>query len=148
MFTQLTARFTRAIMAIGLFCLITLSIDYGQAFAMGGGMMGMGGGRSDTSVASVNPAQSEKLLAYIKKQNLACLQCHTVSHSAFGPSFASIATNYAKQSDAAQVLSQHIAHGIGRMPPGLATESQAKQIAHLILDLYGPQSTKSHGANY
>lgn len=126
-----------ALVKVGLFCLALLSLDIGQVFAMGGGMMGMGGGQDDKAVAAVKPAKSEALLAYIKHENLVCLQCHTVSHAAVGPSFALIATNYAQQKDAKQVLSKHIAHGIRTMPAGLATESQAKQLAKLIMELYG-----------
>jgi len=143
----------RKFVITGLSALALLPV-YGQALAMGGGMMGMGhgmmgmgGGQNDTSVAPVNPAKSEALLAYIKKQHLLCLQCHTISKAAIGPSFAAIATNYARQNDAKQVLSKNIAYGIRNMPSGLATESQAKQLANLIMDLYAAESTKDNDKN-
>ena len=104
---------------------------------MGSGMMGSPGGRAEASPAPVNPAHARALLDYIHEQDPACLQCHVVSGTSFGPSFASIAAHYGGQADAQQLLAQHIAHGFGRMPPGLASDTQAAQLARLILELPG-----------
>jgi cytochrome c551/c552 len=99
------------------------------------GMMGSPRGSEEASPAPVNPARARALLDYLHEQDPACLQCHVVSGASFGPSFASIATHYAGQADAEQLLAQHIAHGLGRMPPGLASDAQAAQLARLILEL-------------
>lgn len=110
--------------------------SYGMASGMmGPGMMGSPSGSAEASQAAVNPARAEVLLSYIHEQNRACLQCHVVSGTSFGPSFASIAANYASQADAEHLLATHIAHGFGRMPPGLASDAQAAQLARLILEL-------------
>ena len=54
---------------------------------------------------------------------------HAVSEAGFGPPFALIAAHYAGQADAGQLLASHIARGFGRMPPGLASDAQAEQLA-------------------
>ncbi|TXH73958.1 c-type cytochrome [Thiobacillus sp.] len=100
---------------------------------MGAGMMASPGDASPQ--APVNPARAKALLSYLHDQSPACLQCHGVSNASFGPAFASIAANYAHQPDAEQLLATHIAHGFGRMPPGLASDAQAAQLARLILEL-------------
>ena len=107
------------------------------SYGMGSGMMGRGmmAPPSGNAEAPVNPARAEALQRYIQEEVPSCLRCHAVSRSSFGPSFAAIATNYADQADAEQILSQRIAHGIGRMPPGFATDAQAERLARLILDL-------------
>lgn len=102
---------------------------------MGPGMMGSPRGGAETSSAPVNPAHVKALLNYIHEQNPVCLQCHVVSGTSVGPSFASIAANYSGQADAEHLLATHIAHGFGRMPPGLASDTQAAQLARLILEL-------------
>lgn len=102
---------------------------------MGQGMMGGTQGSRDDSNATINPSHANALLNYINNQGLQCLQCHAVSTSGFGPSFASVAIRYTNKDNATNILSDHIAHGFGRMPPGLATNEQATQLAKLILDL-------------
>jgi len=108
---------------------------------MGPGMMGSPRGGTDASPAPVNPSHAKALLDYIHEQDPACLQCHVVSGASFGPSFASIAARYAGQGGAEQLLAGHIAHGFGRMPPGLASDTQAAQLARLILEL--PETAQS-----
>ena len=110
---------------------------------MGPGMMGPPGGTG--TPAQVNPARAETLLSYIHEQSPACLQCHVVSGVSFGPSFALIAANNAHLADAEQRLAAHIAHGFGRMPPGLASDAQAAQLAKLILELPMPESPRHIG---
>lgn len=83
----------------------------------------------------MNPTRAKALLGYIHEHNPACLQCHVVSGASFGPSFESIATSYSSRADAENLLAMHIAHGFGRMPPGLASDAQATQLARLILNL-------------
>lgn len=122
-----------------------LSEGYGPAYGMGSGMMGgrmMGPGmmgqpynESGTAPVRVNPERSKALLAYIHDQRLPCLQCHVVSGGGLGPPFDAVSANYANRRDASSILEDHIAHGIGRMPAGLASESQATQLARLILSL-------------
>jgi cytochrome c551/c552 len=102
---------------------------------MGPGMMGPPRRDVEPSPASVNPARARALLSYIHEQNAVCLQCHAISEAGFGPPFALIAEHYAGQDDAEQLLASHIAHGFGRMPPGLASDAQAEQLARLILAL-------------
>lgn len=102
---------------------------------MGPGMMGSPRRSAEASAAPVNPAHAKALLNYIHDQDPACLQCHVVSGASFGPSFASIAAHYAGQAGVEHLLAQHIAHGFGRMPPGLASDTQAAQLAQLILEL-------------
>lgn len=109
---------------------------------MGPGMMGSPRGSVEASPAQVNPARAEALLSYIHDQGRACLQCHVVSGASFGPPFALIAASYASQANAEQLLTQHIAHGFGRMPPGLASDAQAARLARLILELPGTESPK------
>lgn len=111
-----------------------------QAGDMGIGMMGhgmMGSSRSpgEPLPVRVKPARAKALLSYIHDQSRTCLQCHAVSAASLGPSFASIAANHSGQANAEQLLAKHIAHGFGRMPPGLASDAQAAQLARLILEL-------------
>jgi len=109
---------------------------------MGRDMTGTTDGTDESESITVNPSQSKELLGYVQNQHLQCMQCHTVSKASFGPSFSSASARYAHTKDAVQVLSDHIAHGIGRMPPGLASEQQAQDLANLILGLV-EESNKS-----
>jgi cytochrome c551/c552 len=102
---------------------------------MGPGMMGSPGSPEEASPGQVNPTRAKALLGYIHEHNPACLQCYVVSGASFGPSFESIATSYSSRADAENLLAMHIAHGFGRMPPGLASDAQATQLARLILNL-------------
>lgn len=131
----------------GLACLASPRFAEAGSYGMGSGMMGhnmMGspGGGVEASPVQAKPARAEALLGYIHDQDRACLQCHRVSGGSSGPSFVSIAANYAGQANAEQLLAQHIAHGLGRMPPGLASDAQAAQLARLILELTGTASPK------
>lgn len=105
---------------------------------MGHGMMGSPGTTREPSPVPVKPARAKALLSYIHDQSRTCLQCHAVSAASFGPSFASIAASHSGQADAEQRLAKHIAHGFGRMPPRLASDAQASQLAKLILELPAP----------
>jgi cytochrome c551/c552 len=103
---------------------------------MGPGMMGFPGTSGQPAPVRVNPDRAKALLSYIHDQSPACLQCHAVSEAGFGPSFASISASYAGQAaDAERLLAAHIAHGFGRMPPGLVSDAQAARLATLILEL-------------
>jgi cytochrome c551/c552 len=102
---------------------------------MGHGMVGSPGASGEPSPVRVKPARAKALLSYIHDQSRTCLQCHAVSAASFGPSFASIAANHSGQADAKKLLAKHIAHGFGRMPPGLTSDGQAVQLATLILEL-------------
>lgn len=106
---------------------------------MGGGMMG--GATSSGGNGATND-KSEALGSYIQSQGLSCMSCHAVAGSGFGPAFTDIAKRYAGQAHAENDLAKSIANGVsGRWqgyPPmagGLATPSQARQLARLILDL-------------
>lgn len=107
---------------------------------MGGGMMGQSSGNGQSSQISVNPKHAEALLAYIRKDSLPCTQCHSVSGNGVGPSFAAISANYAGRDDAITILQGHIARGFGRMPGGLATNTESRQLAKMIVDLEEPGS--------
>ncbi|MGE5319449.1 MAG: c-type cytochrome [Hyphomicrobiaceae bacterium] len=141
--------------ATGLSCLVGLRPAEAGSYGMGPGMMGPGmmgpgmmgppGANQETSPAQVNPSRAEALLSYIHEQDPVCLQCHVVAGTSFGPSFASIAANYANRADAEQRLTQHIAQGFGRMPPGLASAAQAARLAKLILELPEPESPSQAG---
>jgi cytochrome c551/c552 len=109
-----------------------------EAGGMGVGMMGSPGTPGEPSPVRVTPDRAKALLSYIHDQGRACLQCHAVSAASFGPSFASIAANHSGQADAKKLLAKHIAHGFGRMPPGMASDAQASQLARLILELPAP----------
>jgi cytochrome c551/c552 len=102
---------------------------------MGHGMMGSPGTPDEPSPIRVKPPRAKALLSYIHDQGRTCLQCHAVSAARFGPSFASIAAKHSGQADAEQLLAKHIAHGFGRMPPGMASDAQASELAGLILEL-------------
>ena len=114
-----------------------------DSLAMGPGMMGAGSMGPGMMGSAPGPASPEgehaghgaALVAYIQAQHLACLQCHGVETSGFGPAFALIATNYAKQPDAARSLAERTAQGYGRMPGGLANDVQAARLAKMILEL-------------
>lgn len=120
----------------GLIYIVNPSVTRSGMYGMGRGMMGMPNGSNDEAVpATVNPAHAKELLGYIQHQRLQCLQCHAISKVIFGPSFASVSARYAHQQDAAKILDDHIAHGFGRMPPGLANDQQAHDLAKLIISL-------------
>jgi len=102
---------------------------------MGQGMMGTQGDSKEESPIIVNASQAKELLSYVQEQRLQCMQCHAISKNMFGPSFASVSARYAHQKDAVLKLSDHIAHGFGRMPPGLANNRQADDLAKLIISL-------------
>lgn len=111
----------------------------GTSYAYGGmagmGMMGGSRGANEDTKGTVDSSHADKLLSYIHEQGLGCLQCHSVSAGGFGPSFASVSTRYENNENATSILSDHIEHGIGRMPSGLANNTQAKQLAKLIMEL-------------
>ena len=102
---------------------------------MSGGMMGQSPRNDQAASASVNPKNADALLAYIRSNNLPCTQCHSISDNGFGPSFEAVSANYANRDDAEAVLKDHIEHGFGRMPGGLASNSESAHLARMILDL-------------
>lgn len=130
------AMFAVAVSSVGF--LLFPSVVRGDSYGMGGGMMG-GGMMGQPGYAEpyvpVNPARADALLRYVHEQNLPCLQCHAVSGPGVGPAFASVAARYADRPHAAEVLRTHIAHGFGRMPPEMASDTQASRLATLILSL-------------
>jgi cytochrome c551/c552 len=118
------------------------SFAHGGMGGMGHGMMGMPDGSQEKSPIAVNSSHAKKLLSYIQNEHLQCMQCHAVSKVTVGPSFSSVSANYAHKKDAIQILGNHIAHGFGRMPPGLANDQQAHDLSKLILSL-AEESIKS-----
>jgi len=139
-----------AIVVSDIFVLMNPSITEGGMGGMGGmghGMMHPGmnetsNSTNDSAPVVVNPSQARNLVGYVQNQHLQCMQCHAVSKTSIGPSLASISARYLHRKDATQMLGDHIAHGIGRMPPGLATEQQAHDLTRLILGL-ADESEKS-----
>jgi len=118
----------------------------GQTFAAGmmdgqgmgmmrGGMMSQSPKNDQAASASINPKNADALLAYIHSNNLSCTQCHGISSNGFGPSFAAVSASYANRNDAVSVLEDHIEHGFGRMPSGLASGYEDNHLARMILDL-------------
>lgn len=105
------------------------------AMGMGQGMMGGSRGAEQDTKGTIDSSHANALLNYIHDQGLSCLQCHTASTGGFGPSFASVSIRYTNVKNAASVLSNHIEHGFGRMPSGMADNAQAIQLAKLILEL-------------
>lgn len=120
-----------AVFVIGF---LTHGYGMGAGMMMGGGMMGQSSNGQATTI-SVNSKDADALLAYIRSNNLPCTQCHRVSGNGFGPSFAAISASYANRDDAKSILEDHIEHGFGRMPGGLANSSESAHLARLILDL-------------
>ncbi|MEJ2059076.1 MAG: hypothetical protein P8Y64_01115 [Gammaproteobacteria bacterium] len=109
-------------------------------YAMGPGMMGQNPaagttGSSDSEPPTLNEANARKLAGYIQAQGLRCMQCHSVDDGGFGPNFLSIAANYEGNAEAGKILQERIVRGIGRMPGGFASPSQAEKLATLIIDL-------------
>ncbi|HKK05217.1 MAG TPA: hypothetical protein VKA50_05145 [Gammaproteobacteria bacterium] len=106
---------------------------------MGGAMGGEGSARAPDSTAGSSAREpqgaEQALLHYISDQRLSCLRCHAVDAQRFGPSFRAMARSAGAAPDAATRLSDRIAEGVGRMPPGLATRVQARRLARLILEL-------------
>ena len=120
---------------------------------MGGGMMGggmMGGGMmggygapgGQAAPGNVRNPQWDRLASYIGSNRLPCLSCHRFSGRGAAPAFVEIAQRFGGQPKAAAELAGAISYGIaGRwpgyppMPGGMATPTQAKRLASLILDL-------------
>lgn len=130
----------------GIYAALSPALAHGDMGGMGG-MMGRGmtaapDGSNEPAPITVNPSQARELSGYVQSQHLQCMQCHAVSKSSIAPSFSVVSARYAHRKDAVQVLSENIAHGIGRMPPGLANKQQAHDLAKLILGLV-EESNKS-----
>lgn len=106
---------------------------------MGGGMMGQSPREDQAATTPVNPKRADALRGYIRRNNLPCSSCHSVSGPRVGPSFATISANYARQDHAAAILADHIANGFGRMPGELARKSQAAVLANMIQGLTKPE---------
>ncbi len=102
---------------------------------MGGGMMSPSSNGDQAAPVSVNSKQADALLAYIRNNNLPCTRCHDISRSGYGPSFAEVAAHYANERDATTALTDHIENGYGGMPGGLTTDSEARDLARMILSL-------------
>ena len=102
---------------------------------MGGGMMSPSSNGDQAAPVSVNPKQADALLAYIRNNNLPCARCHDISRSGYGPSFTEVAAHYANERDATTALTDHIENGYGGMPGGLSTDSEARSLARMILNL-------------
>ncbi|MDA8390093.1 MAG: hypothetical protein M0Z76_05075 [Gammaproteobacteria bacterium] len=143
---QITAALSYAV-CIGLFALSSVvcaqdgrvvfvemgPLDHGMMGRgmMGRGMIGGGGG----------PA-AQDLRAYIRAQGLGCFSCHRIHRNAMGPAFQDVAGRYAGRPGAEAELAHAIAYGVaGRWPnfpamaAGLATPTQARELARLILRL-------------
>jgi len=111
---------------------------------MGGGMMGSGmmGGTRPNGGGGAPSDNSGSLGSYIQSQGLSCMSCHAMAGNGLGPPFTDIARRYKGQAHAKDDLANSIANGVsGRwqgyppMPGGLASPSQAAELARLILDL-------------
>lgn len=133
------------VMLSGIYYVVNPSFAHGGMGGMGHGMMGMQEGSKEEPPITANASHAKALLTYIQKQRLQCLQCHAVSKTMVGPSFASVSARYDKKEDAAKILGAHIAHGIGRMPPGFANKDQANELAQLIIRLRESKPTKPNG---
>ena len=107
----------------------------GMMGGMGHGMMGMSSDADDASSSTENSSPARELLAYLQNQELQCMQCHAMSKDTFAPSFATLSARFAGKKDALVTLTDHIAHGVRNMPPGLANEQQARECARLILNM-------------
>lgn len=102
---------------------------------MNGGMIGQPSGNQTAPSAPATTDQAKALVGYIHDQKLGCLQCHDLVGGGMVPSFDTVSTRYAGRSDAKPLLENHIAHGVGEMPPDMATEAQASRLTDLILGL-------------
>ena len=137
-----------AIIVIGVVVFSGIYYVFNPSFAVGGmggmghGMMGMPDDSNESVPITVNPSHAKELLGYVQNQHLQCMQCHAVSKFIAGPSLSSVSARYAHKKDAIQILSDHISHGFGRMPPGLANDQQAHELAKLIISL-AEESSKS-----
>ena len=93
------------------------------------------------AASGVNPLAAQKLLSYVRSNNLACMACHAVNHKVVGPAWVAVAQKYRHDPKARALLTQRIVKGgVGTwgpipMPPNQATEAQAKVLARLVLGL-------------
>ncbi len=111
----------------------------GGAGMMGpGGMMGAAPDTAAPGVESPPPVDAgaaRRLSGYIDHQQLACKQCHALDTGGVAPSFAEIASYYARHPRQQHAMRRSIVDGIGRMPGGLASPDQAAELERLIVDL-------------
>ncbi|HEY1090408.1 MAG TPA: c-type cytochrome [Burkholderiaceae bacterium] len=72
-------------------------------------------------------------------QKKTCMACHQIDKKVVGPAFKEVAAKYAKDKDAVNKLVASITKGgtgkwgTGMMPPGMASEAEAKILAQWIL---------------
>lgn len=109
---------------------------------MGGGMMGGYGPRGQSGPNKGSNPQWDELSTYVQSNRLACMSCHAYSRRGTGPAFADIAHRFAGHPGSGDRLARAISNGVSGqwagyppMPGGLATPSQAKELARLILRL-------------
>ena len=100
------------------------------------------------AASDANPLAAQRLLRYVRSNNLACMTCHAVDHKVVGPAWVAVAQRFQSNPNpkALTLLTRRIAQGgVGSwgqipMPPGQATEVQAKVLARLVLDLVKNQT--------
>lgn len=122
---------------------MTLKIAMMGGNLMGPGMMGSSGAsQSSSNNGSASEVAAKPLEAYIGNRHLTCFSCHAVTGNGMGPPFVEIAHRYKGQSEATNILADSIAQGVSGkwqgypgMPGGLASHQQARELAHLIMDL-------------
>ena len=98
------------------------------------------------AASGANPLAAQRLLRYVRSNNLACMTCHAVDHKVVGPAWVAVAQRFQSNPKALTLLTRRIAQGgVGSwgqipMPPGQATEAQAKVLARLVLGLVKNQT--------
>jgi len=146
-------RFRRSRLIAGLALVLGISVGHGlwiraesqgmHAGMMGGGMMGGVGPRNQAPrEGDASNPELGKLTSYVRSNGLACMRCHTLSGRFTGPAFVEIARRFAGQRNAADEIAGAIHNAVAGqwpghppMPAGLATPTQAKTFAELILHL-------------
>jgi len=109
---------------------------------MNGGMHQHSMMTAPASGDSANKPDDERLITYIRDNNLACLSCHAIQGRGAGPSFVRIRDRYAGKNGSGKRLMTSIVDGISGQwsgyPPmqgGLANADQARHLVRLIFSL-------------
>ncbi|WP_455379818.1 c-type cytochrome [Acidihalobacter prosperus] len=109
---------------------------------MNGGMHHHSMMTAPASGASANNPVDERLITYIRDNNLACLSCHAIQGRGAGPSFVRIMDRYSGKNGSGKRLLTSIVDGVSGqwpgyppMPGGLANADQARHLVRLILSL-------------
>lgn len=89
------------------------------------------------ALAAAHTASADEALFKSKP----CIACHSVDAKLVGPSLKEVATKYADEDGAAELLADHIKNGSSGvwgpipMPPNAVTEEEASKLADWILTL-------------